>query len=368
MPVQPSRTTPRAAATAIPATTVTSDAVDFRLPHAPGVQGVRLELDFSVVPTDPELRRDADLWSLHLPRPAVDRMEYQFTVRSADGVAYVLDPSNPRTVSNPFGDKSEIIFPDYSEPHWLSAPERGTVLKVSTPAAALETAVPISLWSPEGLDMDAGAPLLVANDGSDLAGRGGLLRWAAEAARARPFRVALLDPPPGLRDQWYAADPTYADHLSTIVLPALENRVAVEAVVGLGASLGALAMLFAQRRHPELLDAMVLQSGSYFTLGLDAQERGYPRFDQVCSAVMDLIAGPAVSSGGMPTSCEVLMTCGTVEENRPNNEKMADALGALGYRVQLDLQPDAHTMIGWRNAWSPRMDALLHTVGRRPGR
>jgi enterochelin esterase family protein len=118
-------------------------------------------------------------------------------------------------------------------------------------------------------------------------------------------------------------------------------------------------MLSAQRRHPELLDGMVLQSGSYFTPRLDPQESGYSRFDQICAAVVGLIAGPAANQG------PVFMTCGLVEENRPNNEKMAQALSTLGYAVRLDLVPDAHTMIGWRDAWSPAMEELIEQTGTR---
>ena len=73
---------------------------------------------------------------------------------------------------------------------------------------------------------------------------------------------------------------------------------------------------------------------------------------------MRLQAGPA----GRPVP--VLITCGIVEENRANNEQMAAALRQLGYRVEIHLVPDAHTMIGWRDAWSPGLERLLDTVAR----
>ena len=191
-----------------------------------------------------------------------------------------------------------------------------------------------------------------------MADRGGLLQWAtsAIAGGVRPFRIALLDPALGLRDLWYAADERYADHLAAVVVPAIEQQVPVLATVGLGASLGALSMLFLQRRHPGLLEALMLQSGSYFTAAHDPQESGYERFQHICSAVRALQAGPAEQP------VPVLISCGIVEENRANNEQMAAALRDQGYRMEIHLVPDAHTMIGWRDAWSPGLDRLLETV------
>lgn len=337
------------------ATTVSAEGVDFFLADRSGATGVRLELDFSVHPTDPEFVRGGNGWSLHLPRPAVNRLEYQFTVRTGDQTDWLPDAGNPARVPNPFGDKSEILFPGYRPPSWLGTADSGTLQRLSLPGGRLDDAVPTTLWCPPDLATDTPAALLLAHDGSDMAERGSLLQWASRAIAdgAPPFRIALLDPVAGRRDQWYAADQDYADQLATEVVPAIKKEVAVLATVGLGASLGALSMLFVQRRHPGLLDALVLQSGSYFTAVLDPQESSYRRFGHICTAVRALQAGPAEQS------VPVLITCGIVEENRANNEEMAAALLAQGYRVEMHLVPDAHTMIGWRDAWSPGVERLL---------
>ncbi len=332
---------------------VTSAGVGFRLPDSAGVDGVRLVVDWPLGATDPDLRRHGDVWSVQLPRPPVDRMEYQFAVRARGTTSWITDPGNPLRVPNPYGDKSEIRFAEYVPPLWLATRDRGSSQDVPTARGELEVPVPTTLWSPDGLYDGTPAPLLVAHDGSDMAERGSLLRWATHAAQERPFRVALLDPAPGRRHEWYAAAPLYSDHLHHTVLPAIGTRVSVSTTVGLGASLGALAMLALQRRHPGSLDAMALQSGSFFTGRLDPQESGYEFFDQVCAAVVDLAAGPAAHQG------RVLITCGAVEENRANNEQMARALVAQGYRVEMHLLPDAHTMIGWRDGWSPGLEILL---------
>ena len=108
---------------------------------------------------------------------------------------------------------------------------------------------------PARLAADSPAPLLLAHDGSDMAERGSLLSWATAMSRELPIRVALLDPPHGLRDLWYSANPDYSDHLADVVLPAITARVLTGPVIGLGASLGALAMLDLQRRHPGSISA-----------------------------------------------------------------------------------------------------------------
>jgi enterochelin esterase-like enzyme len=339
---------------------VSDDGVRFRVADgAHALTGVRLEVDWLLGDVDPEFAWTDGTWSLDLPRPAAWRLEYQFTVRRDGDSVWTTDPGNPRRVPNPFGDKSEIRFPEYREPSWLLTPGTGPVTAVDTPGGRLTEPVPVTLWSPAGLAADTTAPLLLVHDGSDMAARGSLLCWAADHARSTPIRVALLDPPDGLRDRWYSADPDYGAHLAEVVLPALTARVLTGPVIGLGASLGALAMLSLQRRHPGSISALALQSGSFFTPELDPQESGYGHFDRVCAAVRQIGAGPDRSVDAVPRAVPTLITCGAIEENRFNNEAMAAALRAQDYPVTFRLVPDAHTMIGWRDAWFPALDELI---------
>ncbi len=343
---------------------VDSDGVRFRVADpAHELAGVRLQVDWMTGDLGPgwtpEFAWSDGRWTLDLPRPAAWRLEYQFTVRRDGDTVWTTDPGNPRRVPNPFGDKSEIRFPDYREPPWLLTPATGPVTEIATPGGRLARPVPVRLFSPAGLASDQPAPLLLAHDGSDLAERGRLLSWAAQHARTQPIRVALLDPPDGLRDQWYSADPDYCAHLAEVVLPAITARVLTGSVIGLGASLGALAMLTLQRRHPGSISGLALQSGSFFTPELDPQESGYPFFDRVCAAVRQVAAGPDRSVDAPPRAVPTLITCGTIEENRFNNEAMVTALATQGYPVTFRPVPDAHTMIGWRDAWYPALDELV---------
>ena len=74
-------------------------------------------------------------------------------VRSERETARITDPANPSSVPNPFGDKSEIRFPEYREPAWLVGSEDGVRQAISTPPGELAESVPeLTQWAPKGLD------------------------------------------------------------------------------------------------------------------------------------------------------------------------------------------------------------------------
>jgi enterochelin esterase family protein len=168
--------------------------------------------------------------------------------------------------------------------------------------------------------------------------------------------VALLEP--GDRDDEYAANPRYAATLHQRVVPALRQTVNIrEPIVGMGASLGGLAMLHAQRALPGLFGALFLQSASFLTVDLDPQEQHrFSRFGQVSVYVADVLR--TVPSETVP----ITMTCGLAEENLGNNRQMAATLAKQGYRTELVEVPDAHNYVGWRDAFDPALTALLHAT------
>ncbi len=218
--------------------------------------------------------RGGDGWELAIDRPPVSRMEYLLELRQQNGsVETVLDPGNPRQVAGAFGPKSVLEFLEYTPPGWLSATAApGTVTDVDVPSfAALDAAISVRLWSPGGAPRDEPLPLLVVNDGPEYDALASLTRYlsAGVAGHWLPrLRAALLRP--GQRDLWYSANARYSEALCTAVLPAITGQVATSARVGMGTSLGALAMLHAQLRYPDAFDALFLQSGSCFF---------WPRFD-----------------------------------------------------------------------------------------
>ena len=130
----------------------------------------------------------------------------------------------------------------------------------------------------------------------------------------------------------------------------------MRSAVGMGASLGALAMLHAQRRYPKAFDGLFLQSGSFFQPRFDRQESGFRRYLRIVRFTSGVRRGPA----GHPVP--VALTCGTVEENLANNADMAAALARQGYDVAFAEVPDAHTWTGWRDAYDPHLTSLLQRV------
>jgi enterochelin esterase family protein len=202
-------------------------------------------------------------------------------------------------------------------------------------------------------------PLLLVHDGPEYAARAALLHWAGamiEAGAVAPFRVALL--PPGDRNEWYSASAAYGRSLGRLILPALRGLVPVAGrPVGMGASLGALAMLQAQRAWPGTFAGLFLQSGSYFVPRFDRQESGFPRYGRIVRFVRGVLRATAVAE-----PIPVAMTCGTEEENIHNNRLMAAALADQGYPVRLAGLPNRHDFESWRDGLYPHLTELLASV------
>jgi enterochelin esterase family protein len=174
-----------------------------------------------------------------------------------------------------------------------------------------------------------------------------------ERATLPPFRVALL--PPGHRDEWYSASAAYGRALCSRILPALRDQVAVAGrPVGMGPSLGALAMLHAQRTWPGTFAGLFLQSGSFFVPRFDQHESGFPRYRRIIRFVNGVLGSRAHGD-----TVPVAMTCGAEEENVHNNRLMASALTAQGYPAALHEVPDLHNYTSWRDAFDPHLTRLL---------
>jgi enterochelin esterase-like enzyme len=324
---------------------------------------VRLTSD---LPAQDFARHDGE-WRLEFDRADVERLEYQLEVEHDDGATeYVLDPGNPNTAPGAFGDKSVLEFPGYVPPRWLAGPAvPGASQPLTVPSRLLGADIEARLWSPADAAPGEPLPLLVAHDGPEYAELAGLTRFAAAqiaAGRLPRHRLALLAP--GDRDEWYAANLGYAAALAGAVLPALRQAVAVcGPVVGLGASLGGLALLHAQRRHETAFGALFLQSGSFFDPRLDPQERDFPWFARITRFVAEIRPDPAQRQRRPPPRpVPVTLTCGTVEDNLANNRQLATALAAVGYPVRLVEVPDAHNYVAWRDAFDPPLVDLLARV------
>lgn len=322
--------------------------------------GVRLQQDVRVPGDRLDFTWGDGTWTLGLPRPPVDRMEYLLELTHTDGTRETTpDVGNPLRVPGAFGDKSVVELPGYQAPAWLEYPAPpGSRRTVAVSPRSLATELHCQVWSPRGVPDDRPLPLLVVHDGPEydtLAGLTTYLSAMAERGELRPVRAALV--PPGPRDEWYSADGPYTRALCLALLPRLREQVATTSTIGVGASLGALAMLHAQRRHAGCLDALFLQSGSFFHPRHDAHERRFPRYDRIVRSV-----GAILRSGGHPSPVPTVMTCGGIEENLANNRLMARALAAQGYDVTLREVRDVHNYTAWRDSLHPWLTRLLRQV------
>src|SRR4029450_8920360 len=174
--------------------------------------------------------------------------------------------------------------------------------------------------------------MLVVHDGPEydkLADLGQFANAVIADGRVHPFHLVLLGP--AARNEWYSANPAYARALTHDVLPRVRAELGIGAghpVIGMGTSLGALAMLHAQRTDPYSFAGLFLQSGSFFQPRLDPQESAFPWFARITRFTrgLDRPGGRAV---------RIVMTCGRAEENLSNNKKTARTLSHHGYQVEL---------------------------------
>jgi enterochelin esterase family protein len=201
-------------------------------------------------------------------------------------------------------------------------------------------------------------PLLVVLDGPEYALRTSLLRLLDRLVREEgvaPHRVALVLPDDRL--ETYSASAYFARALASR-LDELTGRGRGRRV-GLGSSLGALALLHAHRLEPRSFSGLFLQSGSFFRRRTDPQESGFGRFSRV-----DRFVGTVLNAKGRARAVPATITCGLDEENYVNNAAVARALAAQGYAVDFHAARGGHDWPTWRRALDAHLGALLRRVWR----
>jgi enterochelin esterase-like enzyme len=328
--------------------------------------GIRLRQDLHLAADLLEFRRDGDDWLLVMERPPVSRLEYLLELRYADGRRETVpDPANPLTVSGAFGPKSVLEFPGYGPPAWLSAPAgQGSTRIMEVPSA--EGMITARIWGPSGAADSEPLPLLVVHDGPEYDTLADLTRYLSAGVTGSwlpRLRAALLGPGP--RNDWYSASPRYARALSRAVIPALTGQLATTVRIGMGTSLGGLAMLHAHCQYPDTFGALFLQSGSFFVPRLDSQERWFPHYRRITRFTARVHGAGFHGGGGLPgRPVPTVLTCGTTEENAANNRLMARTLARYGYPVTLHEVADMHNYTAWRDAFEPWLTGLLSQVSR----
>jgi enterochelin esterase-like enzyme len=202
---------------------------------------------------------------------------------------------------------------------------------------------------------EARAPLLVVLDGPDYVSRARLLavlRRQVEAGALPAHRVALVHADD--RFEAFSASARYGRALAATLDELGRGRR-----VGVGASLGALALLHVHRLEPRVFAGLFLQSGSFFRRRTDAQERGFRRFGRI-----DRFVGSVLRSGDGARPVPTTITCALDEENYANNAALAQALAAQGYAVDFHAARGTHDWPTWRRALESHLPTLLRRVWR----
>ena len=293
-----------------------------------------------------ELSRHGRLWQLTAPAPDVARFEYQFELIDRSGRSeWIVDAANPRTATGPWGEKSVWEEPGYEAPSWLSAEPLGDAKSVSIPSRILRTELPALIWAHP--DATEHSPMLVAHDGPEYAEHSSLLGLLGTLP---PLRATLIGPVD--RNEIYSASARYSRALADEILPALPPA---PIRIGLGASLGALALFHAHRRYPNTFDALFLQSGSFFRRA-ESYERTFPRYERIARFV------GGIHRNRPERAVPVVLGCGTVEENLPANRALVESLRRRGYDVRLHEFRDGHNWVAWRDSFQPHLLQLLERV------
>jgi enterochelin esterase-like enzyme len=293
-----------------------------------------------------ELTRRGTSWELTAPAPDVARFEYRFELIDRRGRSeWVVDTANPKTASGPWGDKSVWEEPGYEPPAWLASEPLGQAKTVTIPSRILRAELPALTWAHP--DATESSPMLVAHDGPEYAEHSSLLTLLG---RLPPLRATLIGPVE--RNELYSASARYSRALADEILPALP---AASVRIGLGASLGALALFHAHRRYPDTFDALFLQSGSFFRRA-ESYERTFPRYERIARFV------GGIHRNRPERAIPVVLGCGTVEENLPASRALQESLRKRGYDVRLHEFRDGHNWVAWRDSFHPHLLQLLERV------
>jgi enterochelin esterase family protein len=311
-------------------------------------EAVGLHHWMDIFPRLPEFvrRPGTDLWTLTIELPTASRIEYKLSVKQKGRRRLILDPFNPRRARDPFGTNSLAIGPGYERPAWslpAGAPP-GSIDSFPVESAAFGDERRAALYLP-ARSANGPHPLLVVHDGSEYveyAALGVVLDNLIDAGEIPPVVGVLSDP--GDRMTEYRADRRHADHLVEELIPAVADRVEIDAaaVVSLGASLGGVASLHAARRHPGVFAGLILQSGSFVTALGGPHRRG-----KVFEPVVEFMAGFNDDPGSLPRRIHV--SCGRFDGLIGDNRLFVRRLRDRGVEVGYEEAPDGHHWGNWRN-------------------
>jgi enterochelin esterase family protein len=277
-------------------------------------------------------------------------MEYKLLVEKDGEQRLVRDPLNPHESHDPYGVNSVCHGEGYETPDWtFFDPEArpGALREMGVQSAAFGGERPVTVYLPARLRPARKYPLLVVNDGVDYlryAGMKTVLDNLIHRLEVPSMVVAFTQSPDRLRE--YAGNPAHARFLVEDLLPALEREFPLRGQPSsrglMGASLGAVASLFAAWRYPGTFGRLLLQSGSFAFADIGRSERG-PVFEPVVRFVNAFREHP-----GRPSE-RLFVSCGVYESLIYENRSLVPLLQATGMDIKYVEARDGHNWENWRD-------------------
>ncbi len=292
------------------------------------------------------------LWAISFPLPRDAYIEYYF--RDPVTGERLLDPLNPRTVSNGFGSRNNFFYMPEGAPTPLAARQAGIPhgslrrYMVSTDWLVEEGQREVHLYAPP---VNGRVPLLVVYDGTDYLKRASLANMLDNliaAGRIRPLALALLQNAGRYRGVEYSSSDAVLHWLDHTVLPLaraeldlLNIRRNPGAYGILGASLGGLMAVYTGLRMPEVFGSVICQSGAF-----DGEGRDF--------AAVDLIRHRHARE-----RLKLWMDIGRFDSLLADNRRMQPILKKHGYDVTYREFNGGHNYTAWRDEVWRALEALF---------
>jgi enterochelin esterase-like enzyme len=261
----------------------------------------------------------------------------------------MADPLNLRRATDRTMPMSELSLPNAPAQPYLEPPAPLPVEKRQFKDLT------IHLYRPAGAN--GPLPLLVLFDGSDYAYKMGgpaTVENLLRAGRIRPVMLAMVDNAPGKRNSELTCNNEFAIMLATEFVPWVRANYAVSAepaAIG-GMSFGGLAAAFAALRYPNVFEAVLSQSGSYWW-----KPRGATSWEWLAEQY------GAAPRSGVRYYLEVgLMEIGTPGGRTSmleSNRRFRDLLRSRGATVTYSEFNGDHSALNWRGSFADGLVALF---------
>lgn len=302
---------------------------------------------------DPEFHDHGTHWSLELELPADVRIEYRIELDRDGRTESILDPLNPRTATNPFGQNSVLEGSAYVAPTWLGSEHRRSsrLPELRVASQILGGRRSVHLYRPPNAVDNTVLPLLFVFDGLDYIRHAAIVQCfdaLIEEGRVAPFRAVLSNP--RQRHIEYVASEAHAHCMLEEVLPYVGARVAISSLGAMGASLGAVAALKLLMTGPDRFDGAILMSGTF------ARSR-HPELDSAMLHDIETFVDEVLATPP-PGSIAIHQSCGRYESLIDWNREVAEqlAVGRTSFRYVETWT--GHDWGAWRDQMQPGLEQL----------